>query len=501
MRIKIMPLRKAVKENRYDVAEFLIESGIRPDPEKDMDLISAALENNSTTMLRLLLPFFDLNSPGTDGRTPLFYPSLTKEEAECLVKAGAKPDVADQDGILPYQAVTDQETSEYLKTLYFELHPVVEYLPAAAEAEKKLDWSERFMTAKVSIADLVPVDCDQATGKFKIQFEDHTYSTSDRFISSFARKMKFSSNIFNYFSAEEVFDRVQQRNPDVAFKVTFDRQDGEILGVVDETKKILPAEIACSVFASDPRVKKIQYSKGVWEAEFLLDETFSVKNDSDYARKIWVHYPVDGVSMPCVYLSVLRQVCSNGMTALVPSFRTDIEINDESGTHLSRLLRSYNNENGFMALESRLQTAQDTRASVNELLKFENLLATQISDQASASQLQTRLEEMAGDPCARFEVTSLNNIAPKKRSLLPVGCSVNDLFNFCSELTSHHDNIISRVDAFNATLGSMLAQEFDLEEMYHNERPARAFHLDDMELTENIYQGSAARRHNTVFQA
>ena len=496
-----MPLKKAVKENRYEVAEFLIESGMRPDPEKDTEILYSALENKSMPMLRLLLPFFDLNHPGTDGRTVLFYPQLTREEAEYLIQNGAKPDFAGPDGVLPYQAATDPETSEYLKELYFELHPVVEFPPATAEKPQQLDWSERFTTERVSIADLVPVECDPATGRFKIQFEDRIYNTTARFITSFARKLKFSNNIFNYFTAEEVFDRVQQRNPDVAFKVTFDRQGGEILGVVDESKKLLPAEIACNVFASDPRVQKIQYSKGVWEAEFLLDETFSIRNDSEYARKIWVHYPVDGVSMPCVYLSVLRKVCSNGAVAMVPGFRTDIEINDESGTHLSRLLRSYNNENGFMALESRLQTAQDTLASVNELLKIENLLTTQISDQASASALQTRLEEMAGDPCARYETTSLNNIAQKKRSLLPVGCSVNDLFNFCSELTTHHENIISRVDAFNATLGSMLSQEFDLEEMYHNRQPAKAFHLDDMDLTENIYQGSAARRHNTVFQA
>ena len=496
-----MPLKKAVKENRYEVAEFLIESGIRPDPEKDLEMLHSALENKSMPMLRLLLPFFDLNCPGADGRTVLLYPQLAREEAEYLIQNGAKADFADPDGVLPYQAATDPETSEYLKELYLELHPVVEFPPATAEKPQQLDWSERFTTERVSIADLVPVECDQATGRFKIQFEDRTYNTTARFITSFARKLKFSNNIFNYFTAEEVFDRVQQRNPDVAFKVTFDRQDGEILGVVDENKKLLPAEIACNVFASDPRVQKIQYSKGVWEAEFLLDGSFSIRNDSEYARKIWVHYPVDGVSMPCVYLSVLRQVCSNGMVAMVPGFRTDIEINDESGTHLSRLLRSYNNENGFMALESRLQTAQDTLASVNELLKFENLLTTQISDQASASQLQTRLEEMAGDPCARYETTSLTNIAMKKRSLLPVACSVNDLFNFCSELTTHHENIISRVDAFNAALGGMLAQEFDLEEMYHNRQPAKAFHLDQLDLTENIYQGSAARRHNTVFQA
>ena len=496
-----MPLKKAVKENRYEVAEFLIGSGMCPDPEKDAELLSAALDHQSIPMLRLLLPFFDPNRPGEDGRTPLFHPRLTREAAEFLIRNGAKADFIAPDGQLPYQAATDPETGEYLQDRYFEIHPVTEYPPAAAAPAQPTDWSGRFTTSRVSIADLVPVEYEPATGRFKIQFEDRIYNTSERFITSFARKLKFSGNIFNYFTAGEVFDRVQQRNPDVAFKVTFDQQDGEILGVVDETKKLLPAEIACNVFASDPRIQKIQYSKGVWEAEFLLDETFSIRNDSEYARKIWVHYPVDGVSMPCVYLSVLRQVCSNGAVALVPGFRTDIEINDDSGTHLSRLLRSYNNENGFMALESRLQTAQDTLASVNELLKIENLLATQISDQSSVSALQTRLEEMAGDPCARYETTSLNNIAPKKRPLLPVGCSVNDLFNFCSELTTHHDNIISRVDAFNITLGNMLSQEFDLEEMYRNSNAARAFHLDDMDLTENIYQGSAARRHNTVFQA
>lgn len=496
-----MPLKKAIFDNRYDVAEYLIENGMRPDSERDTELLYTAMRYNSLPMLRLLLPFFDLNRPGPDGRTPLFDPQITEEVAKCLVQAGAKADYTDPNGVLPYQVVIDEKSSEYLKDLYFELHPVAESLPTTVNNSQTLDWSNRFMTTRVSIADLVPVDCDQATGKFKIQFDNHTYFTSERFITSFARKLKFSTNIFNYFSAEEVFDRVYQRNPDVAFKVTFDRQDGEILGVVDESKKILPAEIACNVFASDPRIQSIHYSRGVWEAEFQLDETFSIRNDSPYTRKIWVHYPVDGVSMPCVYLSVLRQICSNGAVALVPGFRTDIEVNDESGTHLSRLLRSYNNENGFMALESRLQTAQDTMASVNELLKIENLLNAQIVDQSSASALQTRLEEMAGDPCSRYETTSLNNIAARKRSLLPVGCSVIDLINFCSELTSHHENIISRVDAFNATLGNMLAQEFDLEEMYHNHKPAKAFHLDDMDLTENIYQGSAARRHNTVFQA
>ena len=38
-----MPLRKAVKENRYEVAEFLIENGMRPDPDKDTEFLYSAL--------------------------------------------------------------------------------------------------------------------------------------------------------------------------------------------------------------------------------------------------------------------------------------------------------------------------------------------------------------------------------------------------------------------------------------------------------------------------
>ena len=59
-----MPLRKAVKENRYEIAVFLVESGMRPDPERDIDLLYVALENKWTSMFQLLLPFFDLNRGG-----------------------------------------------------------------------------------------------------------------------------------------------------------------------------------------------------------------------------------------------------------------------------------------------------------------------------------------------------------------------------------------------------------------------------------------------------
>ena len=61
-------------------------------------------------------------------------------------------------------------------------------------------------------------------------------------------------------------------------------------------------------------------------------------------------------------------------------------------------------------------------------------------------------------------------------------CSVNDLLNFCSELTTHHGTLLSNPDAFDVMTGKTLAGELDLEGMYHYNRNSPAFFLDDLDL-------------------
>ena len=256
-----------------------------------------------------------------------------------------------------------------------------------------------------------------------------------------------------------------------------------MLGVVDEDKKILPPDIACRIFSEDKRISKVEYKNGLWEATMMLDETFTIDGDSPYRRALRIQYPVDGVSMPAIYLAVERQICTNGATALVNQFKTEIEVNDQSGTHLSRLLKSFSNENGFLALESRIQKAQTTKASVNELMTIQALVENQLTESQFLPRLKEHLEAIAGDPCRNYGTTSLSNIPVKRRSLLPVSCSVNDLLNFCSELSTHHKEILRNPSVMDVEIGRMLAGEFDLEDMYKNSRDAKDFQLNGLDLT------------------
>jgi len=476
--------RKAIEENLTETLTFLIENGMGPDI-KDFYL---AIERDSLEIVTMLEPRIDIpecTKPERIDGTPLHHVH-SLEMAEFLCRCGFPVDVADFEGLFPHQRVPEQEVAEFLQKHYEEQHPPVLMLP---EVHKEFTWENRFSTEVVSVNDLVPVECDPATGQFKIRFRDEQFKPSARFLNSLARKLKFSGNIFRYFSGEEVFSRIAERCPDLQFKVTVDHQENCMLGVVDATKKILPPEIACRVFADDKRVSKIEYKDGLWEALMKLEETFSVKGDSSYRRMLKIQYPVDGVSMPAIYLAVERQICTNGATALVNQFKTEIEINDQSGTHLSRLLKSFSNENGFLALENRIQKAQETKASVKELMAIQLLLESQLTEKSFLPKLKDRLESIAGDPCRSYGITSLNNIQPKRRALLPVACSVNDLLNFCSELSTHHKEIVRNTNDLDTAIGTMLGSEFDLEDIYQNSRSAKDFQLNNMRLTNEHTEG------------
>ena len=96
------------------------------------------------------------------------------------------------------------------------------------------------------------------------------------------------------------------------------------------------------------------------------------------------------------------------------------------------------------------------------------------------------LNPLEDDAGADADGDDLSNIGEKKRSLLPVGCSVADLLNFTSELGTHHRNLLRDTGPLNAFHGRMLAKSFDLEDMYKNSVRARDFHLKRVHFTEGV---------------
>ena len=466
------PLLEAIRQDRPEIVNFLLATGFAVTREE----LLAALDSGDTVILDMFADAFKSELPGWNALTRA--PSAVV--ARHLLNMGLPVDLADPaTGKFPHEVNQDEETADFLKERYLECHPPAVRQPLMPDAEWNSSLPE-FSNIQLSIQELHAVNYDPHTGDFEIEYDGKTFLSSKRFLSSLARKLKVSSNIFRYFSGEEVLTRAAEKNPDMDFRVTFDNRRNQILGVVDATKKILPPEIARRIFADDPRTRSLEYKDGIISAEMILDESFAIAGDSEYRRKLTLHYPVDGVNMPSIFLAVERQVCANGATALVNAFRTEIEVNDHSGTHLSRLISSFSNESGFHVLENRILKAQQTRASIRELMNVQNLISTQVKDRDDCTRLNERLELVAGDPCAVYEVTSLNNISPKRRGLLPVRCSVNDLINFCSELTSHHRELLNSPEQFNAAIGKSLSQEFDLEEMYHYHDRSRPFYMEDL---------------------
>ena len=476
------PFLEAIRQDRPEIVNFLISTGFAV---TRVELL-AALDTGDPAILDLFADAFKAELPGWNALSR----ASTVITARHLLSMGLPVDLADPaTGKFPHEVNPDGETADYLKDRYLELHP-----PAIRQAlQPAAAWdgsTPEFSNVQLSIQELHAVNYEPHTGNFEIEYDGKTFLSSKRFLSSLARKLKVSSNIFRYFSGEEVLTRVAERNPDMDFRVTFDNRRNQILGVVDANKKILPPEIAQRIFADDPRTRSLEYKDGIISAEMILDESFSIAGDSYYRLKLTLHYPVDGVNMPSIFLAVERQVCANGATALVNAFRTEIEVNDHSGTHLSRLISSFSNESGFQVLENRLLKAQQTRASIRELMNVQNLISTQVRNRDDCTRLNERLELVAGDPCSVYEVTSLNNISAKRRGLLPVQCSVNDLINFCSELTSHHGEMLNSPEQFDAAIGRCLSQEFDLEEMYPHHDRSRPFYLEDLWEDEN---GSSRR--------
>ena len=499
-----MPLTKAVLQGNLEVVRFLLENGCVP--TEGTLLLHMLAENPDCNdrigIATLLLKYCNINETDTNGNTPLHLVD-DLEFARFLIDNGAAVDLKNAEGFLPYETVPTHGVDELLEKEYRKLHPIVEVInnvdDTSGNTVAATDWANRFSTQLVTIQDLIPAD-DNSNGKdWSLSYLGETFKTSNRFVSSLAKKLKFSSNIFKYFSPSEVLERVAEQNSDCRFQVTFDHHSKQILGLVDEDKKFLPPAIACKVFADDPRVRSISYDKGIWSADLHLDEVFNVPKSGEYFRRFNICYPVDGVGMPCIYLSMMRLVCSNGSTARVAEFRTDIEINDESGLHLSRLLSSFNNQYGFSALEERLGIAQGTTASVRELLEIDNLLQNHVDDKHSYRLLHNRLDEIAGEPCFTYGTTSLNNIPAKKRALLPVNCSVNDLLNFCSELTSHHGNLLNNAVSFDVAAGKILAHEFDLEGMYNRRTKSPDFFLKDLKLSSNRTRESFEREESMEF--
>jgi len=312
-----------------------------------------------------------------------------------------------------------------------------------------------------------------------------------------------SPKLFKLFTHEEVFNRIKDAASDDKVRLRYtiedkssDMQDGTLLAVTAPNKPVVEIEQAAETIgryaASD-----MQYSDGIVRSIHQPPrvEGFEIGPDK-FINQYVMETPIDGYGNPLTYLSVLRMVCTNGMVGYSKAFKSEVKIGNSSDVDamftIARYLDSYNNEEGYAAIQQRFEAAANSYASLfecNRIYRALNRLASQNAFQEGKSELVDGLVRRrvaggdgasavdndtlnlrilraytacTGDICSIYGLAHLDALTRKTMQKLPARCTVYDLFNLASEVATHFtDQRHGRV--LQSEIGQLVSEDYDLE--------------------------------------
>ena len=224
-------LKKAVRVGKSDFVKFLLDAGERPSPSEHL-LHIAVSRDDVLTASYLVSYITNINEQDDDGNTPLHL-CKSEEMAKLLLRQNPQLNLLNNDEQLAHETIKDKLAALYVEAAYNKL-----YNRKAEDSYEDDDLKHRFNLSTISISDLTPLS-DSSNSALRLSFNGKEYDASKRFMSSLASQLKFSTNIFNYFTPVEVFERIYDVNPSVKFKVTFDEKENRALGVVSEKKAFI----------------------------------------------------------------------------------------------------------------------------------------------------------------------------------------------------------------------------------------------------------------------
>ena len=317
---------------------------------------------------------------------------------------------------------------------------------------------------------------------------------SRRFWRSFFTRFGIAENVFRYFSPEEVFDRVSERNKNDAFRYCIAHES------LRRSASAGKAARSCLLAVTNPDKPVIRYDEvkdllkhhGGTDVRYhdgLVTSTHAPRGGSrefaigadQFRDRFCMETPIDGYGHPRLFLSMMRMVCSNGMIGYARAFRSDISVGKHMDHCIARALESFDNGDGYAALRQRFQSSQTSWASVHECLQFAATLERiQRDGQTTTKGLMGRFRSVAGNISELYGLANLEALSDKRRRILPSKARVYDLINFASEVATHHalPEGANRIQAF---IGTLISDEFDLEGTARNGADFDAFFLDDSE--------------------
>ncbi len=311
---------------------------------------------------------------------------------------------------------------------------------------------------------------------------------SERFWTSWASMFGLSRSVFDYFTPEEVFDRITRTRGDnvrVTFEQPVSHIGGRLLSCTKPGKPLLPkthAERLIDQFAGEG----VSYADGVvtarFDCPFPLD--FEIAGDG-FKTQFHMAMPIDGYGLPSAYLALLRLVCSNGLIGVTPAFRTTFQLGrneTDLDAVLRRAMETFSNEEGFRSFRDRVESATCSWASLHEAMSLRKTLSRALTGRqaadGNASPLLEEFDRTCGDPLGFYGLSGQEELSARKARTLPVESTVYDMLNFASEVATHHLANKGAKDRVNAWVGQALVGEYDLEGTAETCPDFRDFFLD-----------------------
>lgn len=344
-----------------------------------------------------------------------------------------------------------------------------------------------------------------------IEIEGRKMQPTGRFWTSLCSTFSthgLSTKIFKLFQHDEVLKRLTDRlggDDKARVRYAFENYDptpGRLLAVTLPTKAIVPIDRIGETLGRYNALS-IEYGDGIVRSTHTPNHMADFKIGPDtMAHQYCMETPIDGFGSPLIYLSLLRQVCSNGMVGYARAFRSEISIgrgnNADADVMFSveRALDSFSNEEGYQALRQRYESATQSWASImecNRILKVFTAMAqknmfldtpapnakiinslakkrtaviggdgAELEGNPTAIKILRAYSQLTGDLCSIYGLTHLDALSRKKMQQLPARCSMYELMNLTTEVATHFcDARNGRL--LHAEMGNMVSCEYDLE--------------------------------------
>lgn len=313
---------------------------------------------------------------------------------------------------------------------------------------------------------------------------DEPMEATDRFWTSLFARFGFNGSFFKYFSHAETFQRISQ-NEKGFIRLCVERNGGDmprLLAVSNPKKPVVGYDDLMGVLDSY-HGQSINYANGIVESTHTprIGNSFSILGDAHENRFV-MQTPIDGYGTPNIYLSLLRQVCENGMVGMARAFRSTLALgrgDDNVGPSIIRALDGFNNDEGYAAIRQRLEAAGTSWLSVYESQQLYKLLVRlhhqghlSGGDGKQKSRLKwndsvgspmiTAFHRLTGDPAESYGLANLDALSPKRQRTLPVNCTVYDAINFATEVATHYAKP-EGARRLNAFVGTTISEEYDME--------------------------------------